>query len=84
MLSPLNAHFSITVGEITARETVLESLEYDLSCPRSIRHISTNPTNKIVTNIEDATLTETGSNTRAFWVFNYLLSGFIYQEQLAR
>ena len=82
VLSPLNFYLLRTVGEIIARDTVLESLECDRYFPTSIRCTSTNPTNRRVEKTKEATQTETSSNIISFWDLCYFLWSFSYQEPL--
>ena len=52
--------------KIISRGTFLEILEYNISCPRTIRHTEINPTNRSVENIKDATFPETSPKIRDF------------------
>ena len=58
LFSPLKLHFSRTVDYIIARGAFLESLEYYISCPGSIRHTSMDLTNRSVAEIKDKMMTE--------------------------
>ena len=64
----LKLHLSRTVGGIITRGAVSESLEYDISCPRSIGRTSMNPTNRSVAKIENAKLTEKVQTSEPFGI----------------